>query len=235
MIKRVRYYYFIALIGFFFIRGWQEIKKALREKNYRKAHALRRELAKNALKAGGIQLKIKNEFNPEPEKVYIICANHGSYLDIPVLAATVPLYFGYMGKGEIGNLPFIKIFYRTLDIPVLRNDVQKSGIAFKKALQSINEGKSLVIFPEGGMMGDARKLYPFKRGPFELAKRMNLRILPVGLPENYKRMDDYSKKATRGEIHVILHPAIDPKNYSVEELMEKVGALLEADIKQYNL
>lgn len=134
--------------------------------------------------------KVKNASLPEGP--YIIISNHSSYLDIFFMYSILPKHpFLFLGKGEILSYPIIGTYFRGLNIPVHRKDRGKSALSFIQAKQAVNEGWSLVIFPEGGIPDeDCPKMIPFKKGAFRLAKALNIPIVPITFTNHYKLFSD---------------------------------------------
>jgi 1-acyl-sn-glycerol-3-phosphate acyltransferase len=88
--------------------------------------------------------------SPLPKGPYVIIANHSSYLDIFLLYSILPTHpFLFLGKSEILKYPLFKTLFKRLNIPVYRNDRVKAAKAFIQAKKAIQEGWSIVIFPEG--------------------------------------------------------------------------------------
>ena len=157
----------------------------------------------------------KNEL---PEGPYIIVANHASYLDIFLIYSIVPREpFIFLGKIEILSYPLIKTYFIRFNIPVDRRNVIKSAKSLIVAGKKVKEGWSLMIFPEGGIPDENNpKMTPFKEGAFQLAKNLNVPIVPVTFMNNYRLLSDPSDvfgPASPGIIKVHIHPY-----FSVEEI-----------------
>lgn len=127
-----------------------------------------------------------------PEGPYIIVANHTSYLDIFFMYSILPKHpFVFLGKSEILNYPIIRTYFKNLNIPVFRYNRKKVGLSFKLALEAIEEGWSLVIFPEGTIPSEnIPKTIPFKNGAFKIAKSANVPIVPITFTTNHKLFSD---------------------------------------------
>lgn len=124
----------------------------------------------------------------------ILVANHTSYLDIFLMFAHFPKHpFLFMGKSEILGYPILRTYFKNLNIPVDRKNKRQSTHAFYQAKKVLEEGFSVVIFPEGGIP-DWRppKMAPFKNGAFRLAKLTGCRILPFSFLNHYLLFSDPS-------------------------------------------
>lgn len=128
-------------------------------------------------------------------KPYIICPNHTSHLDITAMVLMCPPNFSFIGKIELMDNPVTGLFFKTIDIPVDRQSRVSSFRAFKRAQEHLNNGRSVVIFPEG-IIGDEYppRLYDFKNGPFKMAIDMNLPIIPVVIHNAWQLYWDEAKQ-----------------------------------------
>lgn len=173
--------------------------------------------------------------SPLPEGPYIIVANHVSYLDIFFMYSILPKHpFLFLGKGEILSYPIIRTYFKGLNIPVHRKDRRKAATSYTLAKKAVQEGWSLVIFPEGGIPDtDNPKMIPFKKGAFKLAKALSIPIVPVSFTNNYKLFSDpldLLGSARPGVSHVYIHPSISKE--VILELSEL--ELLELCFKKIN-
>jgi 1-acyl-sn-glycerol-3-phosphate acyltransferase len=99
--------------------------------------------------------------------------------------------FVFLGKSEILTYPIIRTYFKNLNIPVFRFDRKKVGVSFQLALEAIEEGWSLVIFPEGTIPEvDIPKMMPFKNGAFKIAKEANVPIVPITFTTNHLLFSD---------------------------------------------
>lgn len=162
--------------------------------------------------------------SPRPEGPYIIIANHSSYLDIFFMHSLLPDHpFLFLGKSEILGYPILRTYFKNLNIPVHRKDRAKAAKSFGMAKKAIEEGWSIVIFPEGTIPDDDNpRMIPFKSGAFKLAKEMQLPIVPVTFTNNYALFSDPEQllgPARPGVFKVYIHPCVDQK--TVAELSER--------------
>lgn len=169
---------------------------------------------------------IKKE--PIPEGPYIIVANHASYADIfliPSLFSNHPHVF--LGKSEILTYPLVRTYFKSFNIPVFRDNKLKAAKSLIHARKKLQNGWSLIIFPEGGIPDHKRpEMLPFKDGAFKLAKDSKIPILPVTFVNNYQLFTDptdFFGSCHPGVSKIVFHPVI-----SIEEINDKsVGELNE--------
>ena len=158
-----------------------------------------------------------------PEGPYIIAANHISYLDIFLLYSILPKHeFLFLGKGELMRYPIIRQYFKRLNIPVYRGSKIKAARSLIRAAKEVKNGWSLVIFPEGRIPDDNNpKQIGYKSGAFQLAKNLNIPIVPLTYTNNHKLFSDPTNilgPARPGISRVYIHPFISSEEV---ERMEK--------------
>jgi 1-acyl-sn-glycerol-3-phosphate acyltransferase len=80
----------------------------------------------------------------------------------------------------------------------------------------------MVVFPEGTRSLDG-KLLPFKKGPFYLALETGTPIVPITIIGSETLLPKGKALAKPGEVTVVFHPPVDPKQISDrDELMKTV-------------
>lgn len=174
----------------------------------------------------------------DPTKVYIFCANHFSYLDIPAMGLN-PINTVFVGKSEMEQVPIFGFMYRKLHITVNRGSMRSRGDTMIKSRKAIDEGKSLVIFPEGGMVSrHAPKMVHFKNGAFRTAIEKQIPIVPVTLPFNWLILPDQNPaRLHRGLIKVIFHKPIETKGMTLQDtdaLRQKVFEVIDTELHHAN-
>jgi 1-acyl-sn-glycerol-3-phosphate acyltransferase len=108
----------------------------------------------------------------------VVVANHQSLLDI-LLLSHVPREMKWIAKEELFRVPWLGWIFRISgDIPVKRGDAESGGEALARARRYLENGMSVMIFPEGTRSKTA-KLLPFKSGAFRLAIEAGVPILPI--------------------------------------------------------
>jgi 1-acyl-sn-glycerol-3-phosphate acyltransferase len=116
--------------------------------------------------------------NIHPNQVYVIVSNHQSFADIPVLSH-LKLDTKWLGKAELFRLPVLGWMARMAgDVPIQRSDRRKGATAMLRCARYLRQRCSVVFFPEGTRSPDGQVL-PFNEGPFQLAIREQVPILPL--------------------------------------------------------
>jgi len=174
----------------------------------------------------GIRMDVSFEKLLSNNERYIFMSNHTSYLDIPCFAYAVKGYLHFMAKAELTKIPLFNIFFSTIDIAIDRNSNIDSYRAFQKAADNLNNGKSIVIFPEGGTSGRNYQLQNFKKQPFMLAIETGTPIVPVTFLDNWHLfLDDGCNFARPGSSRAIFYEPISTDKINIEgaeDLKQKV-------------
>ncbi len=171
------------------------------------------------------------------KKPVVYCANHFSTIDIPSLAL-LPKQACYVGKESISKVPLFGYMFRKIHITVDRNSFKDRGRVYQKYAAAIKEGKSLFIYPEGGI---ASTLIPeqakYKEGAFKIAIEQSVPIVPISITNNYNVLPDGDWLLKGNYIKLVVHEPIDTTNLTIEDvpaLKEKVKSVIQDRINSEN-
>ena len=107
----------------------------------------------------------------------LIVTNHLSFYDPLLLGVVLPRRIWFFTKAEIFRWPIAGIACKlTGQIPVRRGESDRA--ALEQALTYLQEGKALMLFPEGTVERQ-EKMIPARAGASMLALRSGATILPI--------------------------------------------------------
>jgi lyso-ornithine lipid O-acyltransferase len=107
-----------------------------------------------------LRVRIRVVGAPADQAAALIVANHTSWLDIPVIGATIPAVF--VAKREVAGWPVIGPGARLLrTVFVDRTRRQQSREAAAEIAGRLAEGESVVLFAEG-TSSDGNRVLPFR-------------------------------------------------------------------------
>ena len=191
--------------------------------------------AKVILRACGVDVKVDGLENVDSTVARIYVTNHQSYFDIFALLAHLPVHFKFILKQELMNVPILGFGMRRAGyIGISRNNPREAVKGIKKAVATLKEGASVLIFPEGTRSMDGR-LQPFKRGGFHLAMKSGCELVPILLTGSYKIVPKGSLKINRGTFAMKIGKPISVKNYAkkdMDSLMEQVRDAMTLQMKE---
>jgi 1-acyl-sn-glycerol-3-phosphate acyltransferase len=183
----------------------------------------------------GVRVKTVNPDVFTPGEPYIFAANHQSAFDILALLGKLKVQFRWLAKESLFNIPvFGWAMRKTGYIPINRSNPKQAYQSLLQAAKKVNEGTSILIFPEGTRQ-ETDHLGDFKKGGFILALKSQKPIVPVGIIGSAKVLPKNSYRITPGTIKIILGkpiPTAGIHTRDAEILMEKVREAIEENLKQ---
>ena len=189
---------------------------------YPAVFVLKRGVALFSVFTSGIILSIKKEEVLNKQQPYVFCCNHTSYLDIVLTYCIFNNYFVFMAKKELLAVPLFGNFFKDMDIAVDRKSKMGSHRAIARAGQDLENGHSVVMFPEGTIAPDAPVMRAFKNGPFKLAIDKQVPIVPVTFLSNYKILpakNNYYKYGGPGIAKAVIHKPISTTGMGENDLI----------------
>lgn len=162
----------------------------------------------------------ENEYRADLNKYgqYIFCPNHFSYLDIPAMGLN-RINTIFVGKSDMEKIPLFGFMYKKLHITVNRNSLKSKYGTFVRSCKAIDEGKNLVIYPEGGIITThPPHMTRFKDGAFRVAIEKQIAIIPVTIPFNWIILPDSSFLPQWHKMKVIYHEPIDTTGLTLADL-----------------
>lgn len=109
----------------------------------------------------------------------IVCANHRSFLDPPLIEVTTGRYTRFLAKEELTKNKFLALLGYVFDAILVKRD-SKEVKALKESLQTLKNGDCLALFPEGTRNGLA-KGEKVKDGAAFFAVRSGAPVVPCGI------------------------------------------------------
>jgi 1-acyl-sn-glycerol-3-phosphate acyltransferase len=128
-----------------------------------------------------LRLRVVGKENVPAEGPVVLCGNHTSLLDPPLLGTPLERKVYFMAKAELFDIPIFGTLLSKLGaFPVKRGGVSKESI--RLAISLLKGGSMMGIFPEGtrsnaGGMG--------KKGAASLALKSHAAVVPVAIIGNY--------------------------------------------------
>jgi 1-acyl-sn-glycerol-3-phosphate acyltransferase len=182
------------------------------------------------------KFKVLGRENVPSEEAVLYTANHRGLADIAVAYITLPTLTGFVAKKEMGKMPVMSWWMRSLNCLFLDRENPREGLkTILTGVENIRKGYSMFIMPEGTRnRGDG--MLPFKEGSFKMAEKTGCAIIPVAITNSdavFERQFPWVKRAT-----VIIHYGnpIYPNDLPKEErkfignhVRNVISAMLEED------
>lgn len=159
--------------------------------------------------------------NIPKEGQVIICGNHRSFLDPPLIEVTTGRYTRFLAKEELTKNKFLKFLGYVFDAIYVKRD-NKEIAALKTTLKALKNKESIAMFPEGTRNG-LEKGESVKEGVAFFVLQTGAKVQPVGIVGgekpfkkvyvNYGKPLDYSdrvkKKPTKEELEQVSKEIMD--------------------------
>lgn len=159
-----------------------------------------------------IPVHVHGKENIRKGQSYVIAPNHQSYWDAFLVYGFIGIKFKWMMKKELSRIPFVGwACYMAGCIFIDRSSRASSMESIRKAESKLNNGMSVVIFPEGTRTPDG-KIGKFKRGAFLISEELGLPILPVTIDGNYQVMSRHAWNVTWHPVHITIHEPVWPQS-----------------------
>jgi 1-acyl-sn-glycerol-3-phosphate acyltransferase len=200
-------------------------------------HALARVHARGILIGCGVKVKVEGLEKVDFTKSAIYVANHASYFDIPAVVAGIPAEIRIVYKKELERIPIFGwgLKYGKTYIGIDRGRGQDAVQSLEQAAIRIRNGASVIMFAEGTRTSDGN-LQPFKRGPFFLAVKAGVPVVPVTIRGSYQVLPRHSLRIRPGTITLTLSEPIEvPQSNGKDSefiLRDKVHEVIEKNLRQ---
>lgn len=198
--------------------------------NPRLALRLTRVLDRIVLYLAGIRIETVGAEKVEPGKGYVYVSNHRSYADAPAVFVGLPGDLRFLAKKELYKIPLVSFALKTMGmIEVDRSDHEAAASSVDRAVLHLQNGRCVILFPEGTRNRNPQGMLPFKKGAFVLAIKAGVPIVPVTLigAENAIQPDTIFLYPAR--IRLIIGDPIPTSGMDLEmrdQLLEKARGII---------
>jgi 1-acyl-sn-glycerol-3-phosphate acyltransferase len=165
---------------------------------------------------------------PPPGTPVVYMANHQSYMDIPALFGYLPVQFRIIAKESLFRVPFMGWHLsRAGNIPINRTNRREAMRSIKEAVRRIQEGTSVVVFPEGTRNPDG-VLQELKAGSFKLAVQAGVPIVPVTIVGTCKVLRKDSLVFHPGRVDVFVGEPVETASVPADRLDDLIARVRAA-------
>ena len=135
--------------------------------------------------------------NEPADGPFLICANHLSYFDVVIIAASLRNQVRYLAKAELFKIPLLNTLIRALGaFPVKRgeNDVG----AIRNTIKILQNGEVVGIYPQGTRRPGVHPAEtPLKNGMGMVVCRAQTAILPIAIITDKFKVGMFKKTTVR--------------------------------------
>ena len=150
------------------------------------------------------------------EKSIFIISNHRGFFDIITGYPLFTKYTGIVAKDSLSKVPLLHYWMKRIDCLFLKRDDIRDGMKMViNAINNINNGVSMWIFPEGTRCksSDPTEVLEFKAGTFKIAEKTDSYILPMSFKNTEKAFENQKPWVVPTDIYINIG-----KPYKISEL-----------------
>lgn len=208
-----------------------------RKKNYKYAYKFIRLWCIGMFYGMGMRYELINFTHKKVDKnrQYVVISNHTSIMDIMLPCILFPNHpLCYVGKKELEKIPIFGTIYKRICVMVDRSSARSRADVYRRCAEKMEEGNSIVIFPEGGVPDDTTiVLDDFKDGAFTLSSKHNSPLAVftfIGLKEMFP-FDN--SKGYPGKVKVFFNDILEPTE-SPKDLKTKAFETIKKTLSEHS-
>lgn len=204
-------------------------------KTGRTQHRIAQVWARTCLLISGARLTVRGGENLGKSPVAVYAANHTSYMDTPVIFASLPFQFRILAKKELWSMPFIGWYLnRSGQLPVDMESSRATLSSLSAGVKALRAGMPLFVFPEGSRTPDG-ELKTFLAGAAFLAIRAQVPVVPIALSGVYDLLPIHTRHFFPCEMTMTVGEPISTEGLTprqtdelTERLRASIAGMLEA-------
>lgn len=158
----------------------------------------------------------------------LLCANHQSWLDIPLIGTSLWRPVRFVARHTLGDHALLALIMRRCGAILIQR-----GAADKAALKAIEaalaRGELVAIFPEGTRTPDG-SVGPFRGGALLAARRAGVPLVPLGIRGSHGAWPRGQRLPRPRPIELWVGDPLAPGAASLESLREAVARLAAAPL-----
>ena len=217
------------------IMGSLSLASSLVDSEGRFQHACARIWSRMILWTSRVRLRVAGIDNLRRGVPYVLCVNHQSHMDIPIILAALPIQFRFAAKKQLFRYPFLGWHLRRSGhVPIDRENPHAAVKSLRDAAEKMRQGTPVVIFPEGGTSFDG-SIKPFKGGGFMLATRSEAEAVPITISGSRAVLEPKTYYVRGGQVEVTVGKPIASRGLSATELANRVRAEILATFNHERL
>ncbi|MDQ3513138.1 MAG: 1-acyl-sn-glycerol-3-phosphate acyltransferase [Chloroflexota bacterium] len=179
----------------------------------------------------GIRIDWEGLERIDPGEAYIVTPLHEGFADVLALLR-LPLPPRFVGRDELAGWPVLGPYLRDTGQVIIRPEAGVSAYRrlAREARAVVGRGESLIIFPQGTILGIETGCFP---GAFALARALDRPILPIALTGGHRVWEHpFGPRLRRGErlsVRVLPPiPAAEVREKGVEAVRREVCRRLKS-------
>ncbi len=179
----------------------------------------------------GVSVTAIGEENVPKDEPVLYIGNHRSDFDTVITYVRVPRPTGYVAKIEMLKIPLLSNWMKYLHCLFIdRSDIKQSMKTILKAIDKINDGISICIFPEGTRNPVPDTFLEFHNAAFKIAEKTGCAIIPMSINNAGQIFEDHMPKIRKTHVVIEYGRPIYTKDLDKESrrnISEKVQGIIK--------
>jgi 1-acyl-sn-glycerol-3-phosphate acyltransferase len=211
--------------------GSLALAASLFDRSGRAQHRIAQAWARVCVWITGSRVTVRGTEHLAAQPAAVYASNHTSYMDTPVVFASLPFQFRILAKKELWRWAFIGWYLnRSGQIPIDTANPHATLSSLGAGVRALRAGIPLFVFPEGGRTPTGG-LQPFLAGAAYLAIRAQVPLVPVALEGVYELLPIHTHHFFPGEVTLSVGAPIATQGMTVRQT-EELTARLKAAIQE---
>ena len=163
-----------------------------------------RYIMKHVCKSGNIDLNVTGTENIPQKDGFLLCGNHQGIFDIVAIVDSFERPLAAVLKKELAKIPFLKqVIECTHSHSMDREDVRQSMKVIQNVTKELENGRNIVIFPEGTRSKNGNEMGEFHAGTFKCVTKSKAPIVPFALIDSFKVLDQDGCAPLKVQLHYL--------------------------------
>ena len=190
------------------------------DKSGRMQQRVARVWARGLVWGAGCSLTVRGAENLGKYPVAVYASNHTSYMDTPVIFASLPFQFRILAKKELWPIAFIGWYLdRSGQIPIDTVNPRATLSSLGLGVKALRSGMPLFVFPEGARTPTGG-LQNFLSGAAYLAIRAQVPVVPIALSGVYDLLPNHTRHLYPGELTLTAGEPIETTGMTLRQMDE---------------
>lgn len=165
----------------------------------------------------GSKITISGLENVPKEGAVLFVSNHQGHFDGLVIHGFIDKPKGFVSIIEASKAPVISSWMREMNSVFMdRKDIRQSLACINLAIEHLQKGHSMVVFPEGKLSASAEP-NEFNRGWLKLATRSGVPLVPVSIDGTYKAFGKNGEWVKAADVRCVVSKPIYIKDLKKAE------------------
>jgi 1-acyl-sn-glycerol-3-phosphate acyltransferase len=173
----------------------------------------------------------KEKLNPSQTAVY--ASNHLSYMDTPVLFASLPCQFRILAKQALWKIPFVGWYLRRSgQVPIDASSPRSAIAGLLRGVRALNHGLPIFVFPEGARSPQGT-LRTMASGAAFMAIRAGVPLVPLALIGTHELLPMHVYALRPRPLKIIIGDPIPTTNLTTKDADALTTRLYDSISKMY--